>query len=232
MFTAKDLNNEFDLFADKLLIPNGFNKSRLHYFKKTDTEYFAVIKDTNRGTFMDYYLCYCHYSASKQFELLSKKPSVMLKDYPISTTIDDLDIIFNNCDLLTNSSYYFYSLSRQFKVDKNCIENISDWNKYFEFIASRNESLTKSKEFIKEYIQGQFSTIEKFGFRFFNECSVDVCYLTMLRAINDSKMPQYSTFYQDYFNSFNEYYDKNKILKPTLNLKKQKSWFSKIFTRN
>ena len=55
----------------------------------------------------------------------------MLKDYPVSIAVNDLKIVYNNYDRLIDSPFYFYSLSRGFKIDKHCEENENTWNKYF-----------------------------------------------------------------------------------------------------
>ena len=63
MLTAADLKKAFDDYADKLLIPIGFKKYGIHYYKKADGQFYAIIKDTSRGYFMDYYLVYSHEGA-------------------------------------------------------------------------------------------------------------------------------------------------------------------------
>ena len=115
MLTAADLNKTFDDYADKLLVPVGFKKSGIHYYKKADGQFYAIIKDTSRGYFMDYYLTYSHIAADKQFELLQKKPSVMLKDYPVSIAVNDLKIVYNNNDRLIDSPFYFF-IGLQFRA--------------------------------------------------------------------------------------------------------------------
>jgi hypothetical protein len=232
MLSAADLNDKFEEFANEILIPKGFRKSGIHYFKKTDKEYFAIIKNTSRGLFWDYYLCYCHYGAQKQFQLLEKKPSAMLKDYPVSIAITDLEIVYNNSKTLLNSSFYFYSLSRQFKVDRNCDENESSWNAYFPQIILRNEKLNSDRQFLDNYIQDLFDKINKYGFKFFEECSVDLCFKSVKRAFDDKKMSQYSEYYKDYIESFEKYYGQNNIERPRFNPDKRQNWLGKLFSQN
>jgi hypothetical protein len=211
MLTAADLNKIFDEYADKLLVPTGFKKSGIHYYKKADGQFYAIIKDTSRGYFMDYYLTYSHEAADKQFELLQKKPSVMLKDYPVSIAVDDLKIVYSNNDRLIDSPFYFYSLSRGFKIDKHCEENENTWNKYFSEIVQRNDKLTSDRNYLDKYIKNIFSIMTNEGFRFFDECDLNLCYKSVLRPIEENKMRQYLNYYQRYLVSFNEYCKTNNI---------------------
>jgi hypothetical protein len=216
MLTAADLNKTFDEYADKLLVPIGFKKSGIHYYKKVGGQYYAIIKDTSRGYFMDYYLTYSHEAAGKQFELLQKKPSVMLKDYPVSIAVNDLKIVYKNYDRLIDSNFYFYSLSRGFKIDKHCEENEKDWNKYFSEIILRNDNLTSDRKYLAEYVENVFKIITDEGFKFFDECDLSLCYKSVLRPIEENKMNQYNQHYQTYLDSFKEYLKANNIEPPSL----------------
>ncbi len=214
MLTAADLNKTFDEYAERLLIPAGFKKSGIHYFKKAGGQYYAIIKDTSRGYFMDYYLTYSHEAAGKLFELIQKKPSAMLKDYPVSIAVNDLKIVYDNYDKLIESSFYFYSLSRGFKIDKHCEENENTWNKYFSEIIQRNEKLISDRNYLDEYVKNVYQIITNTGFKFFDECDLNLCYKSILRPIEENKMNQYCQYYQTYLDSFNEYFNANNIERP------------------
>ena len=229
MLTAADLNKTFDDYADKMLMPTGFKKSGIHYYKKVDGQYYAIIKDTSRGYFMDYYLTYSHEAAGKQFELLQKKPSVMLKDYPVSIAVNDLKIVYNNYDRLIDSHFYFYSLSRGFKIDKQCEENEKDWNKYFSEIIQRNDKLTSDRNYLDKYVENIFEIITNAGFKFFDECDLNLCYKSVFRPIEENKMSQYRQYYQAYLDSFNEYCKTNNIETPSFNSVTKRKWFGKLF---
>ncbi|HEX4374470.1 MAG TPA: hypothetical protein VHZ50_14310 [Puia sp.] len=229
MLTAADLNKIFDDYADKLLVPTGFKKSGIHYYKKVDGQYYAIIKDTSRGYFMDYYLTYSHEAAGKQFELLQKKPSVMLKDYPVSIAANDLKIVYKNYDRLIDSHFYFYSLSRGFKIDKHCEENEKDWNKYFSEIIQRNDKLTSDRNYLDEYVKNIFEIITHEGFKFFDECDLNLCYKSVLRPIEENKMSQYRQFYQTYLDNFNAYFKANNIEPPSFNSVTKRKWFGNLF---
>ena len=229
MLTAADLNKSFDNYADNFLVPNGFKKSGIHYYKKVDGQYYAIIKDTSRGYFMDYYLTYSHEAAHKQFELLQKKPSVMLKDYPVSIAVNDLKIVYNNYDRLVDSPFYFYSLSRGFKIDKHCEENENTWNKYFSEIIQRNAKLTSDRNYLDKYVENIFEIITNAGFKFFDECDLNLCYKSVLRPIEENKMNQYRQYYQAYLDSFNEYCKTNNIETPSFNTVTKRKWFGKLF---
>ncbi len=232
MLSAADLNSKFDEFATQFLLPLGFTKSGIHYFKKTDKDYFAIIKDTSRGYFLDYYLCYCPSVATTQFKLLQKKPSSMLKDYPVSIAIDDLEIVYTNNENLLRSPFYFYSLSRQFKIGKDCTENISVWNEYYRRIIVRNEQLTTNSLYLQNFVTTLFSSLQKYGFRFFNECSIDLCYQSVKRAFNDKKMSQYSTYYTELISQFEEYYKQNNLQTPEIIIQRKQNWLSRLFSSN
>ena len=229
MLTATDLNKAFDDYADKLLVPIGFKKAGIHYYKKSGGQFYAIIKDTSRGYFMDYYLTYSHEAAGKQFELLQKKPSVMLKDYPISIAVTDLKIVYTNNASLIDSPFYFYSLSRAFKIDKHCEENENTWNKYFSEIIQRNDKLTSDKNYLDEYVENIFKIITTQGVKFFDECNLTLCYKSVLRPIEENKLSQYRQFYQTYLDSFNEYYKTNNIDKPIFNIVNKPKWIGKLF---
>jgi hypothetical protein len=229
MLTATDLNKAFDSYADKILIPAGFKKSGIHYYKKTDGQYYAVIKDTSRGYFMDYHLAYSHEAADKQFELLVKKPSAMLKDYPVSISINDLQIVYSNSNRLIDSPFYFFSLSRSFKIDRHCEENESSWNKYFSEIIQRNDKLTSDRNYLDLYVKKLFDIIETLGLKFFNECDLNLCYKSVLRPIQENKLSQYAQFYQTYLDSFIDFYKTNNIERPVFNSANKPGWFGKIF---
>jgi hypothetical protein len=229
MLTAADLNKRVDNYADKLLAPIGFEKSGIHYYKRAGGQYYAIIKDTSRGYFMDYYLAYSHEAAGKQFEVLQKKPSVMLKDYPVSIALNDLKIVYNNYDKLIDSSFYFYSLSRGFKINKHCEENENTWNKYFSEIIERNNKLTSDRNYLDNYVENIFKTITNEGFKFFHECDLNLCYKSVLRAIEENKMSQYLQYYQAYLASFNEYRKTNNIETPDFNSATKRKWFGKLF---
>ena len=229
MLTAADLNKNFDDFADKLLVPNGFKKSGIHYYKKVSGQYYAIIKDTSRGYFMDYYLTYSHEASTKQFELLQKKPSVMLKDYPVSIAVNDLKIVYKNYDKLIDSNFYFYSLSRGFTIDKHCEENEKNWNKHFSEIIQRNEKLTTDENYLTEYVEKIFKTITNEGFKFFDECDLNLCYKSVLRPIEENKMNQYNQFYQTYLDNFKEYFKANNIETPSFNSVAKRKWFGNLF---
>jgi len=232
MLTAADLNKTFDDYADKVLLPTGFKKSGVHYYKKTDGQFYAIIKDTTRGYFLDYYLTYSHKAADKQYELLQKKPSVMLKDYPVSIGVNDLKFVYNNYDRLIDSSYYFYSLSREFKIDKFCEENEKTWNKYFSEIIKRNDNLTSDRNYLDEYIKNLFNIITNEGFKFFDECNFELCYKSVLRPIEEKKMNQYNQYYQTYIDSFNEYCKSNNINRPCFVSTQKPKWYNKLFKLN
>ncbi len=229
MLTAADLNKSFDDYADKLLVPVGFKKSGIHYYKKVGGQYYAIIKDTSRGYFMDYYLTYSHEAAGRQFELLQKKPSVMLKDYPVSIAVNDLKIVFKNCDRLIDSHFYFYSLSRGFKIDNHCEENEKNWNKYFSEIIQRNDKLTSDRNYLDKYVENIFEIITNAGFKFFDECDLNLCYKSVFRPIEENKMSQYRQYYQAYLDSFNEYCKTNNIETPSFNSVTKRKWFGKLF---
>ena len=229
MLTAADLNKTFDEYADKLLVPEGFKKSGIHYYKKADGQFYGIIKDTSRGYFMDYYLTYSHEAADKQFELLQKKPSVMLKDYPVSIAVNDLKIVYRNTDRLIGSPFYFYSLSRGFKIDQHCDENENTWNKYFSDIIKRNDKLTSDRTYLNEYVKNIFEIITTEGFKFFDECDLNLCYKSVLRPLEENKMSQYCQYYQSYLDSFNEYYKTNNIDIPNFNSVTKRKWFGKFF---
>jgi len=231
MLTETDLNNAFGEYAAKILLPAGFKKSGIHYYKKSDKHFYAVIKDTSRGYFMDYYLTYSHEAAGKQFETLQKKPSANLKDYPVSIRVNDLEIIYANSDKLIDSPFYFYSLSRNFKIDKHCEEKESDWNKYFLEIIQRNEKLTSDRDFLSSYVNNLFAIIQNQGLNFFAECDLNLCYKSVLRPIEENKMSQYKQFYQTFLESFNEYYKNNNLERPTSNSVNKTGWFGKLFKK-
>jgi hypothetical protein len=229
MATAADLNKTFDEYADKLLVPIGFKKAGIHYYKKADSQYYAIIKDTSRGYFMDYYLTYSHEAAGNQFELLQKKPSVMLKDYPVSIAVTDLKIVYDNYDRLIDSAFYFYSLSRGFKIDKHCEENENTWNKYFSEIIQRNDKLTSDRKYLDDYVKHIFEIITNQGLKFFDECNLNLCYKSVLRPIEENKMNQYSQYYQTYLDSFNDYFKANSIERPSFNSVAKRKWFGNLF---
>jgi hypothetical protein len=229
MLTAADLNKAFDDYADKLHIPIGFKKYGIHYYKKADGQFYAIIKDTSRGYFMDYYLVYSHEGADKQFESLQKKPSFMLKDYPISIAVTDLKIVYNNNDKLFDSPFYFYSLSRGFKIDEHCKENENTWNRYFSEITQRNDKLTSDRNYLDEYVKHIFNIITNEGFKFFDECDLNLCYKSVLRPVEENKMNQYRQYYQTYLDSFKEYFKTNNIELPIFNSADKPKWFGKLF---
>jgi hypothetical protein len=232
MLTASDFNKVFEDYAEQILYPQGFRKSGTHYYKQSNKQYYAVIKDTSRGYFLDYYLTYSPEAAGTQFEILSKKPSVKLNDYPVSVAIDDLRIIYNNNEKLIDSPYYFYSLSREYKIDRSCKETIDIWNEYFSKIVERNKLLSSDKNYLENYVKGLFQIISNEGFRFFGECSFDLCYKSMLRPLRESKMQQYSQHYEKYLDHFNKYAVANNIQIPEFDLTTKKKWFNKWFNRN
>lgn len=153
----------------------------------------------------------------------------MLKDYPISIAVNDLNIVYNNCERIIDSLFYFYSLSRAFKIDKNCEENENTWNRYFSEIIQRNDKLTSDRNYLDEYVKNIFEIITNKGFKFFDECDLNLCYKSVLRPLEESKMNQYRQYYRTYFDSFNEYYAINKIDKPVFNSVKKPKWFGNLF---
>jgi hypothetical protein len=229
MLTSADLNKTFDDYADNLLIPNGFKKSGIHYYKKVDGQYYAIIKDTSRGYFMDYHLTYSHEAAGKQFELLQKKPSVMLKDYPISISVSDLKIVYKNYDKLIDSSFYFFSLSRGFKINKHCDESEKDWYKYLSETIKRNDKLTSDKNYLAKYVENIFEIITNEGFKFFDECNLNLCNKSLFRPIEENKMSQYLEYYQTYIDSFKEYCKINNIELPSFYSSTKRKSFGNFF---
>lgn len=229
MPTASDLNNTVDKFAMQFLLPLGFKKSGIHYYKVANNQYYGLIKDTSRGYFIDYYLVYSHEAAGKHYEKLLKKPSSMLKDYPVSVNLGDIKIVYENTEKLINSSYTFYSLAREFKVDKNCRESETVWNQYFSKIIKRNELLTTDINYIIDFVQQMFDTINKYGLNFYNECDFNLCYTSVQKSIEQNKMPQYLQYYNEYKEVFDEYCKLNNITQPRVLSTMKVSWINKLF---
>jgi hypothetical protein len=227
MLTASDFNKIFDTHAEQILYPLGFKKSGIHYYKKNDGQYYALIKHAPRGFFFDYYLTYSHEAGGALYDMLLKKPSFMLKDYPVSVAINDLKIIYDNNANLMDSPYYFYSLSRGNTIDENSKEDTSSSERYFLEIAERNELLTSDKAYLESYIKELFKIISNQGTRFYNECNLDLCYKSVLRPLQEKKMQQYSKYYQNYLDSFNEYCKANSIDMSNINSSTKTNLFSK-----
>jgi hypothetical protein len=229
MLTASDLNKVFDHYAEQMLIPLGFKKSGIHYYKKNGAHYYAVIKHAPRGLFFDYYFTYSHEAAGASYNMLQKKPSPMLKDYPVSVAVNDLKIIYANNEKLVDSPYYFFSLSRQYKIGKNSKEDIKMEDKYFLEIMERNEILTSDKIYLESYVDNLFKVISNEGLRFYNDCNLVLCYKAVLRPLEEKKLQQYSKWYQDYLNSFNEYCKVNKIEMPDFHFFAKTKLFNRWF---
>ena len=232
MPNAADLNNLFDEYATSILIPNGFEKKALHYFKQDKEHFYAIIKHTARGFFIDYCFAYCHESAGDNFKKLLKKPSTMLKDYPVSVVADDLKIIYHKADKLIDSPYYFYSLSRGLKIDRNCIESEKAEENYWKEILERYDLLSSSDEYLKNYISNLFDIVQNEGIRFFNECNFELCYKAMVRPLTDHKKEQYSKYYQEYLYRFDNYCKENDIPVPNFNLPDKGGWLGNWFKSN
>lgn len=232
MPNAADLNNLFDEYATSVLIPNGFEKKGLHYVKQDNELLCAVIKHTSRGFFIDYCLAYCHESAGDIFKKLLKKPSTMLKDYPISVVAHDLDVIYRNSTRLIDSPYYFYSLSRGYKIDKNCIEAEQAEERYWQEILERYELLSSSDAYLQNYVKNLFEIIQNEGLRFFNECDFELCYNAMLRPLKEHKKEQYVKHYQEYLDRFDRYCRENAIPIPNFNFPNKGGWLGNWFKSN
>jgi len=216
MLTASDLNKKFDSHAEQVLIPLGFRKFGIHYSKISDGQHYAIIKHAPRGFFFGYYLTYSHEAAGTQYDMLLKKPSYMLKDYPISVAVNDLEIIYDNNLRLIDSPYYFYSLSRGNTIDENSNEDLKSSETYFSELLEHYTLLTIDEIYLENFIEKQFKIINNEGLRFFNECDLDLCYKSVLRPLQEKKMNQYSKWYKDYLTSFNEYCKVNKIDIPNI----------------
>jgi len=229
MLKSEDLNKTFDKYATEVLIPRGFKKSGNHYFKKSESEFYGIIKKTNRGIFDDYFLVYNHISSGNKFEDLKKKPSTMLKDYPISVNVNDLEIIYVCEPDLLKSKYYFYNLSRTFNIDKNCNENKKTWDNYLVSKFKRDEMLRSDKNYLNNYVKTTFNKIENYGINFFEDCNLQLCYRSVKRPFNEKKVFQYKDFYIEFIASIEEYISSKGIVIPQEVTSGNKTWLKKLF---
>jgi hypothetical protein len=232
MPNAADLNNLFDDYAARVLIPHGFEKKGIHYFKHDKEHLYAIIKHTARGFFVDYCLAYSHASAGDSFKKLLKKPSTMLKDYPVSVVARDLEIIYHNSDRLIDSPYYFCSLSRGYKIDKKCVENEKAEDRYWGEVLERYDQLSSSDSYLKAYVEDLFQLIQNEGIKFFTECNFELCYKAMLRPLKEHKKEQYIKYYQEYLDSFVAYCKENAIPIPNIDLPDKGGWLGNWFKSN
>lgn len=222
---VSDLNDKIDAHAQKVLIPKGFKKLGLHYFKIENNQFYGLIKNTFRGNFEDYFLVYSHECAGSYFEEISNKISVMLKDYPASVKVSDLRIIYNNSDKLQDSPYYFYSLAREYDIDVKGKENKEVWAKSITQKQERNTLLTQSESFVEEYTAGIFEMINQFGFKFFEECDVQLCHESLAKPLREKKNKHYLQNYEDYLKIIEAYMQ----LKNIPVVKKKTSWLKDLF---
>lgn len=156
----------------------------------------------------------------------------MLKDYPVSAAIDDLKIIYSNNDKLIDSPYYFYSLSRGFKIDGNCNEDEQIEEKYWQAILERYDLLSSDDAYLQTYVNNLFDLIQNEGFRFFNECNFELCYKAMVRPLKHHKKEQYSKYYQEYLDRFDNYCKENAIPVPNFDLPNRGGWLGNWFKSN
>ena len=227
MLTANDFNKEVDHYAEKILIPLGFKKSGLHYFKISDNQFYGFIKDTYKGMFQDYYLVYSHECAGENFKNLLKKPSLMLKDYLVSVSISDLKIIYNLVEKLIDSPYYFYSLARQFKINDKCIETEKAYADYIVKQIDRNKKIYVDREFVNNYIKEIFEIMKMYGFRFYDECDMNLCYSSIQKPIVKKKMKVYMKYYQTQMENIGKYFKENNLEIPKI--KTHQNWLKRIF---
>lgn len=205
MLTAKDLNAKVDEYAQQILIPQGFKKSGVHYYKSNPPHYYALIKGTFKGLFTDYYLVYHHEAGGKNYETIVKKPQSLMRLYPVSVQLRELPIIYSVANKPVDSPYTFFSLARSYEVDKNCKESEAAWLDGFAYRKLRDEKLQTDADYLNTYVEDLFKIIEQYGIRFFDECNLDVCYHSMYDAIENKKNDTYLPFYLEYKNDFDAY---------------------------
>lgn len=236
MLNAADFNAKVDEYAQRVLIPNGFKKSGLHHFKNEPPHYYALIKDTFKGTFVDYYLVYCHEAAGENYKAVFKKPKSLLRHYPVSVNIRELPIIYTVADHPAASPYTFFNMARSYHVNQHCIESQEVWEASFQYRWERDEKLKTDAEYLDKYIKELFEIITQYGFRFFEHCNLELCYHSIEDAIVNNKNETYLPWYLEYKNDFNRYCELNDINIPTLMVSdRKKSIFQRVvsfFTKN
>lgn len=228
MLKSSDFNNEVDRYAKEVLIPLGFKKTGMHYFKNEGNQFYGLIKDTYKGMFQDYYLVYSHECAGENYKNLLNKPSLMLKDYPVSVSVSDLKIIYNTNEKLIASPYTFYSLARQFKINDKCVETEKAYANYLVKQIDRNKKIYEDLDFVNNYIKEIFEDINTYGLRFYNECDINLCYSSIQKAIL-SKNKIYMKYYLDYMENIKNYYKDHDLKLPQQNINPKSNWFIKIF---
>lgn len=205
MLNAADLNTKVDEYAQHILIPQGFKKSGLHYYKHEPPHYYALIKDNFKGLFTDYYLVYSHEAAGENYNAIAKKPQSLMRHYPVSVNVRELPIIYSISNNIINTPYTFFSLARSYEVDKNCNESEAAWLDSIAYRNDRDEKLKTDVEYLNTYVEELFALIKQYGFRFFDECNLNTCYHSIYDAIENKKNETYLPFYLEYKNDFDTY---------------------------
>lgn len=205
MLNAADFNAKVDEYAQRILIPQGFKKSGLHYYKKEGPHYYALIKDTFKGLFIDYYLVYSHEAAGENYKAILKKPQSLLRYYPVSVNVRELPILYSVAQYPADSPYTFFSMARTYHIDKNCIESQKVWEDSFSYRWERDEKLKTDAEYLDTYVKELFDIIKQYGFRFFDDCNLGVCYHSIHDAIEHKKNETYINYYLEYKNDFDAY---------------------------
>ena len=225
---SSNLNKNFDDQIGPIFLNQGFKKKGVHYFKVMPSEIFGIIKENRKGYFDDYHLVYIHKCAEINFEKIKKSLSSELMLYPVSINVEELELVMDNNNILENSNYWFYSLSRLYTIDKNVKENKRAWEKYQQYKISRNNSL-ESEQFVSNYLKKLKSTLEKNSEIFFEKCNPELCYIALNRPIIENKRPQYLDYYKELFEQIKLYFEKEKLTKPISNSKNKNSWLNKLF---
>lgn len=229
MFTAADFNFKVDTIANQGLIPIGFKKSGLHYFKHEPPHYYGIIKHTFRGFFEDYYVVYSHEAAGTNYDAIIKKPKSLLRHYPVSVNLMELPIIYKVAQHAIDSPYTFFNMARSYNVDMNCLESEETWRDSFRTKSERDEKLKTDAHYLDSYVTELFDIINQYGFRFFEDCSLDLCYHSIQDAIENKKNEQYLPWYLGFKNDFETYFKTkgmdppNTLIRPT-----QKNFLQRI----
>jgi len=205
MLKAEDLNRKVDAYAQQILLPKGFKKAGLHYFKSEPPHYYALIKDTFKGLFNDYYLVYSHEAAGQHYRDVLRKPQSLLRYYPVSVRVNDLPFIYKQADFPELTPYTFFSLARSYDVDPDCYESEAVWRDHFRLRTERDELLKSSEPYLEHFVQEMFGRIESHGFRFFADCNLALCFHAIDNAIVNKKKEQYAPWYLDFKREFEAY---------------------------